>query len=117
MLNVVFVSPSLPIASPFSASHFLSKFENEFLDVVNAKLSLVKLKHKGVIPSNVKASITDASDDDAKYILFEHLEINSTEDTMREYCRVLIAANGFPKMVALGRKMMEALPPEGWLKV
>lgn len=112
-----FFSASLPAASAFSASHFLTEFESEFIEVVNAKLSLVKLKHKGVIPADAKRSIMDANDDDAKYILFEHLEKYSTEDTMREYCRVLIAANGFPRMKALGSRMLEALPPEGWFEV
>ena len=107
--------PSLPAASPFSASKFLATYEDEFLNVVNTKQSLFKLKRKGVISTGVKTSIERANDEDAKYLLFEHLEKNATVDTLSEYCKVAIAANGFPRMQALGRKMMEALPLGGWL--
>ena len=105
----------LPAASPFSASQFLNEYEEEFFHVVNAKQSLLKLKHKGVISPNVKTSINGANDEDAKYILFGHLEKNATVDTLREYCSIAIAAKGFPRMQVLGRKMIEALPLGGWL--
>ena len=104
----------LPAASPFSASQILKTYEDEFLDVVNAKQSLLKLKRKGVISQAVKASIEATKDDeDAKYLLLEHLEKNATVDTLREYCRIAIAADGYPRMQALGWKMMMTLPPEG----
>ena len=102
----------LPAASPFSASQFLKAYEDEFVEVVNAKQSLLKLKHKGVIPPDVKKSIEGANDEDAKYLLFEHLEKNATVDTLREYCKVAIAADGFTRMQELGRKMINALPPQ-----
>ena len=105
---------SLPAASPFSASQFLKTYEEEFVEVVNAKQSLFRLKHKGVISQAVRTSIEATKDDeDAKYILLEHLEKNATVDTLREYCKVAISADGYPRMQELGRKMMEALPPEG----
>ena len=68
-----------------------------------------------MISTDVKTSIEGANDEDAKYLLFEHLEKNATVDTLREYCKVAIAADGFPRMQTLGRKMMEALSYEGWL--
>ena len=98
---------------PFSASQFLKAFEDEFVEVVNAKQSLLKLKRKGVISPDVKASIERANVGDAKCLLFEHLEKTATVDTLREYCKVAIAADAFPRMQELGRKMIEALPPEG----
>ena len=101
----------LPAASPFSASQFLKTFEEEFVDVVNAKQSLLKLKHKGVISQAVRASIEATKDEeDAKYLLLEHLEKNTTVDTLREYCKVALAADGYPRMQELGRKMINALP-------
>ena len=74
----------------------------------------MKLQRAGVISPNVRKDIHNANADDAKYILFEHLEKNATVDTLRVYCDVAIEANGYPRMQALGRKMKEALPPEGW---
>ena len=103
----------LPAASPFSASQFLQTYEDEFLDVVNAKQGLLKLKRIGVISANVATSIEYADEEDAKHLLFEHLEMSATVDTLREYCKVAIAADGSPRMQKLGRKMMNALPPEG----
>ena len=104
----------LPAASPFSASHFFKTYEDEFVEVVNAKQSLLKLKHKGVISQTVRASIEATKDDEeATYLLLEHLEKNATVDTLREYCKVAIAADGYPRMQELGSKMMNALPPEG----
>ena len=85
----------MPAVSAFSASQFLTEYEEDFFHVVNAKQSLLKLKHKGVISPDVKTSIDSANDEDAKYILFEHLEKNATVDTLREYCKVASAANGF----------------------
>ena len=107
----------LSAVSSFSASQLLTTFEDEFLTVVKAKQSLLKLKRKGVISPDVKAAIDCANDEDAKYILFEHLEKNATVDTLRVYCEVAIAADGFPRMQALGRKLMETLPPGGWLEL
>ena len=104
----------LPAASPFSASQFLKTYEDEFVEVVNAKQSLLKLKHKGVISQAVRASIEATKDEEeATYLLLEHLEKNATVDTLREYCKVAIAADGYPRMQELGSKMMETLPPEG----
>ena len=111
------LTSSLPAASAFSASQFLKEYEEDFSQFVNAKQSLLKLKHKGVISPHVKTSIDSANDEDAKYILFEHLEKNATVANLREYCSVAIAAKGFQGMQALGRKMMEALPLGGWLEL
>ena len=110
--NALLSTSLLPAASPFSASQFLKTFEDEFVDVVNAKQSLLKLKHKGVISPDVKTSIEGANEEDAKYLLFEHLEKNATVDTLREYCEVAIAADGYPRMQELGRKMINTLPPQ-----
>ena len=110
--NTILLTSLLPAALPFSASQFLKAFEDEFVEVVNAKQSLLKLKCKGVISPDVKTSIEGANVEDAKYLLFEHLQKTATVDTLREYCKVAIAG-GYPRMQELGRKMIKALPPEG----
>ena len=111
------VTSLLPAASTCSASQSLKLYEDEFIDVVYAKQSLLKLKHKGAISQAVRTSIEVANDEDAKYLLFEYLEKNATVDNLREYCEVAIAADGLPKMQALGRKMMETLSFGGWLEL
>ena len=108
-----FLTFSLPAASSFPVPRFLETYEDDFLEVVNPKLRLRKLIREGVISSDVKTAIETANDEDAKDILFEHLQKNATVDTLRVYCDVAIAANGFPRMQKLGKKMMDALPPGG----
>ena len=103
----------LPAASPFSASQFLKTYEDEFVEVVIAKQSLLRLRRRGVISQAVRASIEATKDEEeTTYLLLEHLEKNATVDTLREYCKVAIAADGYSRMQELGRKMINALPPE-----
>lgn len=117
MFIVLLILPSSFLAdSQISASEVLKTFEKAFFDIVNAKQSLFRLVHCKVISENVKESIEKANDEDAKYILFWHLEKNATVDTLREYCNVAIAADGYPKMNSLGRDMLGMLSPRGWLE-
>ena len=96
----------------------LEQYDKEFLEVVDAKQSLLELKRKEVISQSVATAINGtANDKDARYLLFEHLTKNADEKSLREYCKVAIAARGYSKMQALGRKMMAALPSGGWLAV
>lgn len=117
MFIVLLILPSSFLAdSQISASEVLKTFEKRFLGIVNAKQSLHRLKHCNVISEEVKKKIEEACDDDAKYILYEHLEKNATVDTLREYCEAAIAADGYPKMKNLGDDMLEMLSPKGWLE-
>ena len=109
---------SLHAASHFSASQCLKAYENEFFEAVDAKFSLRRLKRKGVISDGVMADIKGANDDDdAKEILYSHLEENATVNTLMKYCNVATSAKGFPRMQELGQKMLEMLQPGGWLEL
>ena len=99
----------------FSVSEFLKKHKREFFLVVNARFSLRRLKRLGVITQDVRSHISDATnDEDAQEILYEHLCDYGTVDTLMKYCEVATAAEGYPKMQSLGRKMLELLQA-GWL--
>ena len=99
-----------------SVSGLLEQHETEFFAVVNARFSLMRLKRKGVITEDIEARINAATnEDDAQEILFSHLTRNANKDTLIKYCEVVIAANRFPNMQALGKKMMEKLEQGGWL--
>ena len=104
-------------AASFSVSRFLETYEDKFLEVVNPKLRLRKLIRNRVISADVRTDIESANDEDAKDILFEHLQKHATVDTLRVYCDVAIAANGFPRMQELGKKNYgcTALSLGGWL--
>ena len=98
-------------------SEILEGYEDEFIEVVNAKYKVLKLKRKNVIPQDVVAKIEHSNDDDAKEILYDHLKHQGTVDTLREYCQIAGEASGYPNMQRLAAKMKKELPLEGGLSV
>ena len=94
-------------------SQVLKKYEDEFFNVVNPKLHLLRLKRKKVITESLISKIETADSEDAKDILFEHLLHNADDAILREYCKMAIAADAFPKMQKLGEKMLNELALEG----
>ena len=98
-----------------AASQVLKKHEEEFFDVVSPKRNLLWLKRKEVISEGLLAKIEAADSRDAKEILFEHLHHNADVAALREYCKMAIAADSFPKMQKLGEKMQNELTLEGLL--
>ena len=104
----------LTAATQFSASEFLKKHETEFFEVVNPRLSLLRLVRKGVITEDVKSDITTSNTKDAREVLYHHLVHHANVETLKEYCEVAIDAEGHPKMRSLGRKMKEELEQGGW---
>ena len=99
----------------FSVSEFLKKHETEFFEVIDPRLSLLRLVRKGVITEDVKSSIDTSNTKDAREVLYHHLTHHATEDTVREYFEVAIDADGLPKMQSFGRRMIEKLQQAGWL--
>ena len=97
-----------------AVSHVLEKYEEEFFKVVDAKYNLLRLKRKMVIDDGLMAKIESTNNETAKELLFEHLRFNANVVTLREYCKIIIAAEAFPKMRKLGMDMLRELAPEGW---
>ena len=107
----------LELYVPFGpASQVLKKHEDEFFDVVNPNLHLLWLKRKEVISEGLISKIETADTRDAKEILFEHLHRNADVAALREYCKMAIAADGFPRMQKLGEKMLNKLTLKGLLE-
>ena len=104
----------LTAATQFSASEFLKKYETEFFEVVDPRLSLLRLVRKGVITEDVKSNVNTSNTKDAREVLYHHLAHHANMDNLKEYCEVAIDAEGYPKMQSLGRKMMEELEQGGW---
>ena len=99
-----------------AASQVLEKHEDEFFDVVDAKLNLLRLVRKKVITEALIARIENADNENAKEILYDHLQRNADVGALREYCKMAIAADALPNMQKLGEKMLSELPPEGLLE-
>ena len=94
-------------------TELLQKHETEFFSVVNARLSLRRLKRLEVITEDIMSLINSATnEEDAQEILYEHLLHHADMDTLMKYCEVAIAAEGYPRMQSLGRKMKEELQPK-----
>ena len=98
-----------------AASQILKKHEDEFFNVVNPRLNLLQLKRKEVMPVSLISKIEAADDEGAKELLFEHLHRNADVDALKEYCKMAIAANAFPRMQKLGERMLNELELEGLL--
>ena len=107
----------LTAATEFSVSECLKKHETIFFEVVDPRLSLLRLIRKGVITEDVKSKIETSNTKDAREVLYHHLAHHVNVDTLKEYCEVAIDAEGYPKMQSLGRKMMEELVQGGWLEL
>ena len=97
-------------------SNVLEKYEDTFFEVVNAKYNLLKLKRKGVITQDIERRISATNDDEGREILYDHLKHHGSEGTLREFCKVAIAADCYPNMQKLGEKMMKELPQGGWFQ-
>ena len=98
-----------------TASQVLKKHEDEFFKVVDAKLNLHFLKRKNVITEDLKTQIESSNSANAKEILFEHLKCHADVAALRMYFEMAEAADGFPNMQKLGKKVLNDLPPEGLL--
>ena len=76
----------------------------------------MRLQRKGVISQDVASRISAATnEEDAQEILFAHLSHSADVKALREYCEVIIAADGLPKMQSFGMTMKEELQQGGWL--
>ena len=82
---------------------------------MDAKLNLLWLERKKVIPDSLVTEIRSADDKEAKELLFKHLHKYADVASLREYCRVAIAARAYPKMQNLGEKMLCDLLLKGLL--
>ena len=105
----------LSCASLHAASDVLKKHEEEFFRVTNAKLKLLELERKNVISDGLVTKIENATDEEARELLFRHLHRNADMATLKEYCHMTMSADAFSKMQDLGRKMLADLLPEGLL--
>ena len=84
--------------------------------MVDAKIDLFWLLRKKVITESLKVQIESSDNRNAKEMLFHHLQCNADVAALREYCKMAVAADGFPNMQQLGEKMLSELQPEGVLE-
>ena len=98
----------------FSVPEVLEEYEDEFFQVVHANYNLLKLVRKNVITQDIASSISATNEDEGREILYDHLKQHGSVHTLREFCEVAIAADGYPNMQKLAKRMMQMLPGDGW---
>ena len=96
-----------------SVPEVLKEYEDEFFQVVHPKYNLLKLVRKGVITEDIASHIKATTDDEGRELLYHHLKYHGSVQTLREFCEVAIAAEGYPNMQKLAEKMLHAIPTDG----
>ena len=71
----------LTAARQFAASEFLQKYETECFEVVDPRLSLLRLVRKGVITEDVMSDINTSNTKDECEALYHHLAHHANVDT------------------------------------
>ena len=96
-----------------SVSEVLEECEDDFFQVLYPKYNLLKLVRKNVITADVASRISATTDDEGRELLYHHLKHHGSVQTLREFCEVAIAADGYPNMQRLAEKMLHAIPTDG----
>ena len=96
-----------------SVPEVLKEYEDEFFQVVHPKYNLLKLVRKKVITEDIASHIKATTGDEGRELLYHHLKHHSSVQTLREFCEVAIAANGYPNMQKLAEKMLHVIPTDG----
>ena len=109
MLTVNYTVHPFNAAPQPSACSILKKHEEDFFECVDAQYNVLRLKRKNVIPPSVAREISEKTYEEAKELLYDHLLKHATEDSLREWCEWALAAQGYPKMQELGKKMKNEL--------
>ena len=91
----------------------LKEYEDEFFQVVHPKYNLLKLVRKNVITEDLASRILATTDDEGRELLYHHLKHHGSVQTLREFCDVAVAADGYPNMQKLAEKMLHAIPTDG----
>ena len=96
-----------------SVSEVLEECEDDFFQVLYPKYNLLKLVRKNVITADLASRISATTDDEGRELLYHHLKHHGSVQTLREFCEVAIAADGYPNMQRLAEKMLHAIPTDG----
>ena len=88
----------------------LREVQSEFVSNVDAKAVARAAQSNGIIPQWVKNEILGAkANDEANYVLLEHLCSQATLRDLRELCRIMKATKGCSKMIDFGKKLQTGL--------
>lgn len=87
----------------------------DFLSKVNAKAIVEEVKAEGIIPESVESEIISSkSRSEQNRILFTHVLDEAPLDRVRKLCDIMVAAEGYGKMIAFGRRLLDRLEKVGF---
>ena len=98
-----------------SVPDVLKEYEDAFFQVVHPKYNLFKLVRKNVITEDLASRISATTDDEGRELLYHHLKHHGSVQTLREFCEVAVAADGYPNMQKLAEKMLHVIPTDSLL--
>ena len=90
------------------------EYEDVFFQVDHAKCNWLKLVRKNVITENIASRTSATTDDESRELLYHHLKHHGSVQTLREFCEVVVAADGYPNMQKLAEKILHAIPTDGY---
>ena len=94
----------------FNVKSFTLQHKAEFLSDVNTGEIVEELKRVQVISDKLKSKIECTPiREEANHLLLEHVCDNCDVESLRILCEVMVEEQGYPKMNALGRRMLRDL--------
>ena len=94
----------------FNVKLFTLQYRTKFLSDVNTEEIVEELKRVRVISDKLKSKIECApTREEANRLLLEHVCDNCDVESLRILCEVMSEEHGYPKMNALGRRMLRDL--------
>ena len=81
-------------------------FKNKFIASVSAKRIAFDARSEGIITQDVEDAIREEKDwRRCNDLMYEHLCLQATEETMRKLCRIMKNAKGCDKMNGFGKEL------------
>ena len=94
----------------FDCKEFFEKYQDRFLERVNARAIAGLLEIKKVIPGLLHFKLNGTHNEEATQMLYLHMRDHGSLETVHSLCDVMIGKEGFPRMNSLGQDMKEDLP-------
>ena len=92
-----------------SPCEILKTYKNDFLAHVNPTFDICRLSSNGVISADVERTITKATNEEAKKIMYKYLVEHANLHRLRQWCDWAKGADGYSEMQNLGKKMGKEL--------
>ena len=106
---------SLFLSMSIEDRHILVEVKRDFMRYVDARAIAQKARIEEIIPEAVEIQINESkSSDEAKNVLFEHLQNQVTLEGLRRLCSIMIESKGYERMQMFGKGLLAKLEEVRW---